>query len=231
MSGCVNELVCGNKWEGEEGPLPGENTCMTCGPWFKTGGFGFGKLDIDETPVECAICTETKPSVRFPQCTHRVCTGCFRDIMFRDETRHHLDPMLYGCPPCPNGCKNPPRGTQCYCEEYDAVQDQWKEDFPGEFRRWNDDEHESIGTPIDNPTLASKRCPFCRREYDRDLHGSMTGYTKQMYVFGMPHRCYVCRKPASQKCSACKVATYCSKICQKKHWRQGHNKDCASLKK
>jgi hypothetical protein len=159
MSGCVNALVCGSEWEGE-GPRPGEDTCMTCGPWFKMNGFGFGKLDIDETPIECPICTETEPSVRFPQCTHRVCPGCFRDIMFWDETRHHLDPLPYGCPPCPNGCENPPRGSQCYCDEYDSVKDQWKKDFPVQFQKYNDDENESIETPIDNPTLASKKVPF-----------------------------------------------------------------------
>jgi len=66
--------------------------------------------------------------------------------------------------------------------------------------------------------------------YDRDLHGSMTGYTKKMCSSGMPDQCYVCRKPAPKKCATCKVATYCGEICQKKHWLQGHKNDCASLK-
>jgi hypothetical protein len=102
--------------------------------------------------------------------------------MFWDESRHHISPVPYGCPPCPNGCTNPIRGTQCYCYEYDPVQEQWEKDFPVQFQKWNDDEHESIETPLDNPTFASKKCPFCRRMYDRDLHGSMTGYTKACVV-------------------------------------------------
>jgi len=42
--------------------------------------------------------------------------------------------------------------------------------------------------------------------------------------------CYVCHKPAPKKCSSCKVAAYCSAVCQKKHWG-AHKKDCASLRK
>ncbi|KAF8842778.1 hypothetical protein BDN67DRAFT_965161 [Paxillus ammoniavirescens] len=34
-----------------------------------------------------------------------------------------------------------------------------------------------------------------------------------------PPLCFVCRKPASAKCSECKMVRYCSKECQRSHWK------------
>ena len=31
------------------------------------------------------------------------------------------------------------------------------------------------------------------------------------------------------KCSGCKIAVYCSKLCQKEHWYRSHKKDCKFL--
>jgi hypothetical protein len=223
MSKCINFAVCG-----DEQVIPGENTCMACGPWFKVGGFGFGRLDIDDTLVECGVCTETAASVRFPQCKHRVCTACFRGIVFWDETRHHMSREPFGCPPCPNGCSNPAVGKQCYCESYDVVLDQWELEHPEAHAEWNAAEDKSIETP--EVTYGTTKCPFCRAEYDRSLHGSMTGYTKLMRSSGMPPMCYVCRKPGVKKCSRCGIAEYCGAVCQRKHWLAGHRTDCSLLR-
>ena len=173
--------------------------------------------------------TETAASVRFPQCKHRVCPTCFREIMFWDETRHHMSSVPFGCPPCPNGCSNPVKGKQCNCDEYSTVQEQWKLEHPARYAEWEVEEQRNIESPRDNEAYASKKCPFCRATYDRLQHGSMTGYTRQMSSMGMPPLCYVCRKLGVKKCSACRIATYCSSTCQKKHWLAGHSKDCKDL--
>ena len=40
--------------------------------------------------------------------------------------------------------------------------------------------------------------------------------------------CPVCTKVAENKCTACKAVFYCSRDCQKKHWKT-HKFDCKSL--
>lgn len=42
--------------------------------------------------------------------------------------------------------------------------------------------------------------------------------------------CFSCLKPGATKvCSACHVAHYCDKKCQKNGWKVGHNKECPKL--
>ena len=221
---CVNVAVCGNDSCGDE------NTCMTCGSWFKISGFGFGKLDIASASGDCNICSNAMSfDVRFPQCSHRVCVQCFKDIMLFDETRQHLGKVPFGCPPCPNGCSNPVKGRQCYCEEYDAIQEAWECDHPGEHKVWNDEENKSIGKPTDD-AYGKAICPFCREKYDRSLHGFRTGYTKQIWASAeIDAVCYVCGTPSATRCKQCKIATYCSRDCQKQHWKAGHKHDCKTL--
>lgn len=41
--------------------------------------------------------------------------------------------------------------------------------------------------------------------------------------------CFGCKKKVgNQKCSACHSAIYCSTLCQKSHWKNGHNKECCA---
>lgn len=64
---------------------------------------------------------------------------------------------------------------------------------------------------------------------------SKNAYTKANYE----KKCWSCKKSSSelttetdkkiQSCSACKVATYCSRDCQKKDWSQ-HKPNCTKLK-
>jgi len=43
-----------------------------------------------------------------------------------------------------------------------------------------------------------------------------------------PHydRCAQCTKPATNKCSKCKIVHFCSRECQTQHWNGGHKKRC-----
>ena len=40
--------------------------------------------------------------------------------------------------------------------------------------------------------------------------------------------CAMCGKTAETKCTACKAVFYCSKGCQKKHWKE-HKFECKKL--
>ena len=226
--GCVNAGVCGSrKWTDEETEFNhGQDTCMTCGPWFKVAGFGWGTLDIDSTPMECSVCLHTEPSVKLPQCTHRLCVQCFRDIMLWDECRSHLNPVTYGCPPCPQGCVNPNKGRQCYCDEYDPVRETWECTHPLEFKAYNDAENQSIDTPTDD-TYGKAKCPFCRTVYNRKRHGHYTGYAKEK--ISSHDMCWLCEDTAQKTCAGCHRARYCSRQCQKRHWAAGHKTDCKTF--
>jgi hypothetical protein len=159
---CVNHVMCG---ESTCPQVTSSGTCMSCGSWFKLGGHGFNALDIGP-PVECVVCTTVGPSVKFPQCMHRACPACFKDIMFWDETRTHLDPRQFGCPPCPNACDNPVRGRQCGCYEYDPVQVAWGQTHPQEYKAWGDAEQRSADAPMGG-AYATKACPVCRVVWQR----------------------------------------------------------------
>jgi hypothetical protein len=149
--------------------------------------------------------------------------------MFWDEAMTHLNSEPFGCPPCPQGCANPTRGRQCSCEEDDAVKETWKMGHPDQYSAWTDAEEQSSQAPVGG-AFATEACPMCRAKYSRNIHGSFTGYTRQMYSSGgMPPVCYVCRKDCTLKCMGCSVARYCSKACQKKHWKLGHKQDCKTL--
>jgi hypothetical protein len=146
--------------------------CMTCGDWFKVGGFGWNELEFRESDEECSVCLEkSKKQLKFPtNCGHWFCISCSRNILFYDESRYHLSPVPYGCPLCPNNCVNPIKGKQCYCEEYTEIQDKWEQDFPLEFKKWNDSEHFSMeqGETIPGSVFGSCICPLCKKKYIRN---------------------------------------------------------------
>jgi hypothetical protein len=143
--------------------------CMGCQAVFKNTPFYNKTLEfkpLDPKAEACSVCMTSETTtmmMKFPvkDCTHWFCVKCSKDILFGDETRAHLDPRLFGCPPCPNGCNNPTVGRQCYCEEYDFVQDLWEAQEPMQFRQWNDAEHYSIETT--KTGFGTQKCPLCRR--------------------------------------------------------------------
>jgi len=46
-----------------------------------------------------------------------------------------------------------------------------------------------------------------------------------------PEKCFVCEKEASTRCTNCQIYYYCSKECQKIHWKSKHSKHCQRLSK
>lgn len=168
---CKNHDLC-------EGVLPPDwfekvanYLCANCGSWFKIGGFGWDELEFRQTDEECAVCNEVcNKQVKFPtNCGHWFCVPCSRNILLWDETRYHLSPVPFGCPPCPNECINPVRGKQCYCEDYDEILEQWERDNPQKYNEYNDAQNESIelSETTEGSVFGSKKCPLCRIKYER----------------------------------------------------------------
>ena len=161
---CKNYELCQDVLPNWWFDCKGKYLCMSCDM------LGFGQLEFRQSDEDCAVCADSgKTQVKFPaNCGHWFCVTCSRNIMFWKEQRYHLSPVPYGCPPCPKGCINPVKGEQCYCYEYDPIQDEWKQYKPQQFKKWNDAEQHSIELSEDTPgsVFGSKKCPLCRATYD-----------------------------------------------------------------
>lgn len=168
---CKNYELCKNTLHLNHWEYHANYLCMTCGSGFKVGGFGWNELEFKESDEECAVCNENQnKKVKFPaNCGHWFCISCSRNILFWDETRYHLSPVPFGCPPCPNECINPIKGKQCYCEEYDEVLNRWKQESPDQYKEYNDAENLSIelSETIPGSVFGSSKCPLCRKKYKR----------------------------------------------------------------
>jgi hypothetical protein len=157
------------------------NLCEAVLPewWFNCKGkylcincdcFGWNELKFRNINNDCNVCYNNGIEMKFPtDCGHWFCVNCCKKILFWDETRYHLSPEPYGCPSCPNGCINPIKGKQCYCEEYDEIQNNWENTHPEEFKKWKDDEHDSISNSSEESgsVFTSKKCPICRKKYEQ----------------------------------------------------------------
>ena len=136
----------------------------------------WNELEFKESDEECMVCNETgNKQVKFPaNCGHWFCVYCSSNILFWDETRYHLSPVPFGCPPCPNQCINPIRGEQCYCEEYVEIIDHWKEEYPDKYEEYNDAEILSIelSETTVGSVYGSKKCPLCRKKYESPFCGT-----------------------------------------------------------
>jgi hypothetical protein len=128
----------------------------------------------------CAVCSGCDPTettmMMFPAegCSHWFCTSCCRELITWDEKNYHLDPRPFGCPPCPNGCDNPARGRQCYCDGYELVQEAWRGENPAQYGAWSDAEESSIYSDRPSDSRGKGVCPMCRRSIygpvcERDL--------------------------------------------------------------
>ena len=132
--------------------------------------FGWKELEYKESDEECVVCYETgHKQLKFPaNCGHWFCTSCSKNILFWDETRYHLSPVPFGCPPCPNECINPVKGKQCYCEDYDEILERWEQENPQQYKEYNDAENLSIelSETTTGSVFNSKKCPLCRKIYE-----------------------------------------------------------------
>ena len=130
--------------------------------------FGWKELEFKENVEECVVCNETgNKQLKFPaNCGHCFCISCSRNILFWDETRYHLSPVPFGCPPCPNDCINPLKGKQCYCEDYDDILERWEQENPQQYKEYNDSENLSIelSETTTGSVFGSKKCPLCRKK-------------------------------------------------------------------
>jgi len=166
---CKNYELCQSTLPPDHYEHYAQYLCMVCDN--SSSGFGWNELEFRIGEEECVVCNETSNTqLKFPtNCGHWFCLSCSRNILFYNETQYHLSPIPYGCPPCPNGCTNPVKGKQCYCEEYDEIQDEWKKEQPDKYKEWNDAEDTSIfySEPISGSVFGSKQCPLCRRKYER----------------------------------------------------------------
>ncbi|PIN26033.1 Ubiquitin carboxyl-terminal hydrolase [Handroanthus impetiginosus] len=86
-----------------------------------------------------------------------------------------------------------------------------------------------------------RRMAFAREEGHRLELEAAAGYGSYGYapapeptleepVFGpgrqFQRQCKICFSPTTTRCKQCKAVHYCSRECQKLHWRQGHKKEC-----
>ena len=167
---CKNYELCQNVLPPDHFIHYGNYLCMHCDN--SSLGFGWNELEFRDAEEDCCVCMNTdNKQVKFPtNCGHWFCVSCSRNILYWDESRYHLSPVFYGCLPCPNGCENPEKGEQCYCEEYDEIQDNWEINNPDDYKRWNEAENLSIDSGEDNPgsIFNSKKCPLCRLVYSRN---------------------------------------------------------------
>jgi len=68
------------------------------------------------------------------------------------------------------------------------------------------------------------------KQAKEDMDRLMKLYTDEVFEeFMEDPKCSECGKPATQRCSKCKQAWYCSRDCQLRHWK-AHKAVCALFK-
>jgi hypothetical protein len=169
---CKNYELCDSVLPTDHYEHHANYLCMGCGSWFpkKYGGHGWNELEFRQSAEECAVCHETcERQLKFPaNCGHWFCISCSKEILFWQESRYHISPVLFGCPPCPNGCVNPEKGNQCNCEEYDEIQEKWRQQNPLKLEEFADALDLSINSSLNNESVyGSQKCPLCRKKYER----------------------------------------------------------------
>ena len=153
---------------------------------YVVGPHGWGELEMVENSDECPICFESNNTkIKFPSgCGHSFCIDCTKHILIWEEPEID-EPSYesYGCPPCPNGCSNPPLGKQCKCDEYvkwcgwDGLPDdriciveKWRRTNEETRNKYYEREIEINSKIIEDlvseeNTRGNMRCPLCRSKF------------------------------------------------------------------
>lgn len=131
----------------------------------------FGELEFKKSDEECVVCNEFGNTLlNFPaNCGHWFCVKCSGKILFYDESRYYISPVPFGCPPCPNRCKQPIRGKQEHCDTCDEIKELWEIEHPEQYNEYIDIQDVSIGladTMESGSVYSSNTCPLCRTEYN-----------------------------------------------------------------
>jgi len=153
---CVNYIFC-------KGTSFGNDLCLLC-DIITEDSEGWGKLEFKENDEECPVCYKKGIKMKFPtNCSHWYCIQCSKNLLYFQEDRYDICPVKYGCPPCKHekSCKRRP----C-CDDDEKILDKWEEDDYEMFIRWNYDEFNYINE--DNDYYVSKKCPLCRKKYEKD---------------------------------------------------------------
>jgi hypothetical protein len=120
------------------------------------------RLTIFDANDECIGCNKiVTRKMMFPNgCGHSFCLLCSKDILERDESKLGFSHALFGCLPCPNGCRNPVLGKQCDCDEYEPIKKKWQRTNPALYEH-----HCTLDSESYKPT--AMRCPICQTKYKR----------------------------------------------------------------
>jgi hypothetical protein len=142
----------------------GYQLCMHCGPWFAFGP-GWGVLHFRDASEPCIVCSDqSRRQMQMPQCSHWMCIPCARDNLEWDESRYHINPVIYGCAPCLHA----PTCVSRPCDEDDdAVVAAWELMYPVQYTQWNTDEDNAIKAGETDSQFSSRVCPLCFIKYDR----------------------------------------------------------------
>jgi hypothetical protein len=161
---CINYKFC----KGVAFPELMEDTCLLCGPWYSEGE-GWGKLEfLDDPNLECSVCFMTGMQMKFPtNCGHSFCLYCSRNLLYYNDDMFDICPVKYGCSPCKHYIKDSKKSctNRPCCDEDQNVLDTWEASDYDNFIRWNYDELNYRNQNKDH--LVTKKCPLCRKVYER----------------------------------------------------------------
>lgn len=157
---CQNFHMCRQKlpiwWHG----CIGRWVCSNC-----EINYGKDPLKIVRNEEDCSVCLDSKnPKITLVPCGHALCTVCYRNMSFFDDSSLRMSPVPFGGPPCPKGCVNPPVGKQCYCEEHDSLIENWENENRWQSDIWNLMQNASIDAAEYEFDCQEwrKKCPTCR---------------------------------------------------------------------
>jgi hypothetical protein len=152
------------------------NRCINCyvSYWANKGEWSIIRDAVQDE--HCSICLEHVNDDRSPirmlkfpayECLHWFCIKCSRTIIGYSNSNiwTKIDPITYGCPPCP--CKRTTgvscKARPCNNDDDDNILDAWELSSPCHFNRWNEDEIE-LEHKLHTTNQVFRRCPVCKRK-------------------------------------------------------------------